>query len=52
MNLTFAPRGILQIDNARITYKNFAGRGDKFNREGDRNFALIIPTTEFCDALI
>lgn len=52
MNLTFAPRGILQIDNARITYKNFSGRGDKFNREGDRNFALIIPTTEFCDALV
>lgn len=52
MNLTFAPRGILQIDNARITYKNFSGRGDKFNREGDRNFSLIIPTTDICDALV
>jgi hypothetical protein len=52
MNLTFAPRGILQIDDARITFKNFAGRGDKFNREGERNFALIIPTTDFCDALV
>lgn len=52
MELTFAPRGILQIDDARITYKNFEGRGDKFNREGDRNFALIIPTQEIADALL
>ena len=43
MELTFGPRGILQIDNARITYKNFAGVGSKFNREGERNFSLIIP---------
>lgn len=42
MHITFAPRGILQIDNARIKYRNFSGVGDKFNREGDRNFALII----------
>lgn len=42
MNITFAPRGILQIDNARIAYRNFSGIGNKFNREGDRNFSLII----------
>lgn len=52
MHLTFAPRGILQIDDARITYKNFSGVGDKFNREGDRNFALIIEDQEIADALI
>ena len=43
MEITFAPRGILQIDNVDgrdIIFKNFEGRGDKFNREGDRNFSL------------
>ena len=51
MELTFAPRGILQIDNARIAFRNFRGEGDKFNRDGDRNFVLIIPNEEMADAL-
>lgn len=52
MNVTFAPRGILQIDDARITYKNFSGEGSKFNREGDRNFSLIIDDPDLADQLI
>lgn len=51
MHITFAPRGILQIEDARITFRNFEGRGDQFNREGDRNFALVIETEEQCRAL-
>ena len=52
MHLTFAPRGILQIDDARMIFKNFEGRGDKFNREGDRNFSLLIEDPDTADALI
>lgn len=51
MEITFAPRGILQIDDARIIYRNFKGEASKFNREGDRNFALIIPNEELADSL-
>ena len=52
MDITFAPRDILQIDDAKIIYRNFSGAASKFNREGDRNFAVIIDDENVANTLI
>ncbi len=57
MHVEFAPRGILQIDDVEgreliPSFRNFKGEGSRFNREGDRNFALRIPDRELADRLI
>lgn len=52
MRLTFVPRGRIQIDDAVIIYRNFSGEGSKFNREGDRNFAVLIQDQDVADQLV
>lgn len=52
MEIKFKQRGVLEIDDARIIYRNFRGEASKFNRAGDRNFAVIIPDKETADILI
>ena len=42
----------LQLEDARIIYRNFAGAAGKFNREGDRSFAVIIPDEATKDMLV
>jgi hypothetical protein len=52
MELTKAPNGHLQIDGARICYRNFAGVAKEYNEAGERNFSLIIPDQELAQDLI
>lgn len=52
MKVTFAPNGYLQIDDARLIFRNFRGEGSKFNREGDRNFSLFIDDEDIANALM
>jgi hypothetical protein len=51
MRINFT-RGVLEIEDARIIYRNFSGVGSKFNREGDRNFAVIVPNEELKEELV
>ena len=46
------PAGYLEINGARILWPNVAGRGDRFNKQGDRNFNLVIPDQEIANALM
>ena len=52
MDINFGTRNIVEINDCKIIYRNFRGEGSKFNREGDRNFAVLIPDPEQADALI
>ena len=52
MQIEILENGNLRIDDARIIFRNFSGEPSKFNRAGERNFALVIPNQDICDMLL
>lgn len=46
-----ARNGLLRIDGAKITYRNFEGRRDRYNSSGEKSFGLIIDDEEIAQEL-
>lgn len=45
------PQQPVLMEGVRIIFRNFAGKEGKYNREGDRNFGVILPP-EIAEAML
>lgn len=41
----------ISFENAHIVFRNFSGKGGKFNREGARNFCVVIDDPDIAEHL-
>ena len=41
----------ISFENAHIVFRNFSGKGGKFNREGARNFCVVIEDNDIAQQL-
>lgn len=41
----------LVLEDVQIIFRNFSGKPSDYNREGDRNFTVILPTEELAQRL-
>ncbi len=44
-------KGTLELENVRIIFRNFSGKETKYNRAGNRNFAVVIEDPDLAQQL-
>ena len=45
-------KGTVLLEGVRIIFRNFTGKEGQYNREGDRNFGVIIPDQATAEAML